>query len=136
MSKLAQIAYTRAIARSDDIAASGVTVHAMCPGWVATGKEAVLFVCVCVCVCVYVCGTACGVGLVIVVVPRQIANTPLPSFPCPAWSRLLGACLADMGGSSAPKTPAQGADTAIWLATSADRPANGEFYGERSVIEW
>ena len=32
---------------------------------------------------------------------------------CPGWVK------TDMGGSSAPRSPEQGADTAIWLATEA-----------------
>ncbi|MBW4694170.1 MAG: SDR family NAD(P)-dependent oxidoreductase [Lyngbya sp. HA4199-MV5] len=39
---------------------------------------------------------------------------------CPGWVR------TDMGGASAPRTPEQGADTAIWLATDAS-PTAGFF---------
>lgn len=42
----------------------------------------------------------------------------------------------DMGGSHAPRTPGQGADTAVWLATLPDDgPTNGFFY-ERQSIAW
>ncbi|HIK05284.1 MAG TPA: SDR family NAD(P)-dependent oxidoreductase [Trichormus sp. M33_DOE_039] len=47
---------------------------------------------------------------------------------CPGWVR------TDMGGSSAPKSPEQGADTAIWLATDAPRNITGKFLRDRKVI--
>ena len=40
---------------------------------------------------------------------------------CPGWVR------TDMGGESAPRSPEQGADTAIWLATEASRNETGKF---------
>ena len=45
---------------------------------------------------------------------------------CPGWVK------TDMGGSSAPRTPEQGADTAIWLATEADRSESGKFFRNRT----
>jgi NAD(P)-dependent dehydrogenase (short-subunit alcohol dehydrogenase family) len=47
---------------------------------------------------------------------------------CPGWVR------TDMGGSSAPRSPEQGADTAIWLATAADRRETGKFWRDRQVV--
>jgi NAD(P)-dependent dehydrogenase (short-subunit alcohol dehydrogenase family) len=41
-----------------------------------------------------------------------------------------------MGGSDAPKTPEEGADTAIWLATLADDVPNGKFFKDRKEIAW
>ncbi|MCC5656238.1 SDR family NAD(P)-dependent oxidoreductase [Nostoc sp. XA010] len=49
---------------------------------------------------------------------------------CPGWVR------TDMGGSSAPREPEQGADTAIWLATNAPRNINGKFLRDRTVISF
>ncbi|MCF2151936.1 hypothetical protein IQ276_037135 [Desmonostoc muscorum LEGE 12446] len=49
---------------------------------------------------------------------------------CPGWVK------TDMGGSSAPRTPAEGADTAIWLATDAPRNINGKFLRDRKVISF
>jgi NAD(P)-dependent dehydrogenase (short-subunit alcohol dehydrogenase family) len=45
---------------------------------------------------------------------------------CPGWVK------TDMGGPSAPRTPAEGADTAIWLATAADISQSGEFFRDRT----
>jgi NAD(P)-dependent dehydrogenase (short-subunit alcohol dehydrogenase family) len=48
---------------------------------------------------------------------------------CPGWVR------TDMGGSSAPKSVEEGADTAIWLATDPD-VGSGGFYRNREPIPW
>jgi NAD(P)-dependent dehydrogenase (short-subunit alcohol dehydrogenase family) len=47
---------------------------------------------------------------------------------CPGWVR------TDMGGGSAPRSPEQGADTAIWLATEADRRETGKFWRDRVAV--
>ncbi|MDV3348893.1 SDR family NAD(P)-dependent oxidoreductase [Leptothoe sp. LEGE 181152] len=49
---------------------------------------------------------------------------------CPGWVR------TDMGGSSAPRSPEQGADTAIWLATEASEKDSGKFWRDRNIIEF
>lgn len=41
-----------------------------------------------------------------------------------------------MGGKNAPKTPEEGADTAIWLATMESDVPNGKFFKERKEIAW
>ncbi|MBT8494516.1 MAG: SDR family NAD(P)-dependent oxidoreductase [Deltaproteobacteria bacterium] len=48
---------------------------------------------------------------------------------CPGWVR------TDMGGSSAPRSPEEGADTALWLCTREQRSGGG-FYRDRSSISW
>lgn len=45
---------------------------------------------------------------------------------CPGWVK------TDVGGSDAPRTPEQGADTAIWLATEAAIEESGEFFRDRT----
>ena len=49
---------------------------------------------------------------------------------CPGWVQ------TDMGGASAPRTPEQGADTAIWLATEASRNETGKFWRDRTKISY
>lgn len=49
---------------------------------------------------------------------------------CPGWVQ------TDMGGTSAPRTPEQGADTAIWLATEASRDETGGFWRDRTEISY
>ncbi|HAA13785.1 MAG TPA: short-chain dehydrogenase [Cytophagales bacterium] len=48
---------------------------------------------------------------------------------CPGW------VATEMGGTNAPRTVEQGADTAVWLATEAERDT-GRFFRDRSVIPW
>jgi NAD(P)-dependent dehydrogenase (short-subunit alcohol dehydrogenase family) len=47
----------------------------------------------------------------------------------PGWVR------TDMGGRKAPRTPEEGADTAVWLATAPKIPS-GKFFQDRREIEW
>lgn len=49
---------------------------------------------------------------------------------CPGWVR------TDIGGRSAPVTPAEGADTAVWLATLPDDGPTGGFFRDRKPIPW
>jgi NAD(P)-dependent dehydrogenase (short-subunit alcohol dehydrogenase family) len=49
---------------------------------------------------------------------------------CPGWVR------TDMGGASATRSPEQGANTAIWLATEAPRNETGKFWRDRQVISF
>jgi NAD(P)-dependent dehydrogenase (short-subunit alcohol dehydrogenase family) len=47
-----------------------------------------------------------------------------------------GWCRTDMGGEGAPNSAAQGADTAVWLATlPADGPTGG-FFNNRQPVPW
>lgn len=48
----------------------------------------------------------------------------------PGWVR------TDMGGQSAPRSLAQGADTIIWLATLPDDGPTGGFFEDRKPIAW
>ncbi|HEY7267775.1 MAG TPA: SDR family oxidoreductase [Solirubrobacterales bacterium] len=49
---------------------------------------------------------------------------------CPGWVR------TDMGGSGAPKSVEEGADTAVWLATLPDDGPTGGFFRNRKPIPW
>ena len=48
----------------------------------------------------------------------------------PGWVR------SDMGGSGAPRSVEQGADTAVWLATLPDDGPTGGFFKDRKPIPW
>ena len=41
-----------------------------------------------------------------------------------------------MGGESAPRTPEEGADTALWLATLPENGPSGGFFRDREQIPW
>ncbi|KAB8321120.1 SDR family oxidoreductase [Tolypothrix campylonemoides VB511288] len=49
---------------------------------------------------------------------------------CPGWVK------TDMGGLNAPRTPEQGVDTIVWLATLPDGSATGGFFRDRQPIDW
>jgi NAD(P)-dependent dehydrogenase (short-subunit alcohol dehydrogenase family) len=48
----------------------------------------------------------------------------------PGWVR------TDMGGPSAPRSPQQGADTIVWLATLPDEGPTGGFFRDRRAVDW
>jgi NAD(P)-dependent dehydrogenase (short-subunit alcohol dehydrogenase family) len=49
---------------------------------------------------------------------------------CPGWVR------TDMGGSGAPRSPEEAADTLVWLATLSEDGPNGGFFRDRKPIPW
>jgi NAD(P)-dependent dehydrogenase (short-subunit alcohol dehydrogenase family) len=54
----------------------------------------------------------------------------LANSMCPGWVR------TGMGGDSAPRTPEQAADTAVWLATLPDDGPTGGFFRDHQAIAW
>jgi NAD(P)-dependent dehydrogenase (short-subunit alcohol dehydrogenase family) len=49
---------------------------------------------------------------------------------CPGWVK------TDMGGRNANLTVEQGADTAVWIATTEENIPSGKFWRNRKVIPW
>lgn len=49
---------------------------------------------------------------------------------CPGWVR------TDMGGSNASRSPEQGADTIVWLATLPKDGPTGGFFRDRKSVAW
>lgn len=49
---------------------------------------------------------------------------------CPGWVH------TQMGGAEAPRTPEQGAETALWLATLDEDGPTGGFFRDKQLIEW
>lgn len=61
---------------------------------------------------------------------KDLANTSVSVYAmCPGW------VATEMGGRVAPRSPEQGADTAIWLATSKEAKS-GYFYRGRKLVKW
>ena len=54
----------------------------------------------------------------------------LVNAACPGWVR------TDMGGPNAPRTPEQGADTIVWLATLPDDGPSGGYFQDRKPLPW
>jgi NAD(P)-dependent dehydrogenase (short-subunit alcohol dehydrogenase family) len=49
---------------------------------------------------------------------------------CPGWVR------TDMGGSGAPRSPEDAADTLVWLASLSENGPNGGFFRDQKPIPW
>lgn len=67
------------------------------------------------------------------ILARELAADPrgiLVNATCPGWVR------TNMGGSSAPRSPAQGAETPVWLAQLPDGGPHGGFFRDKQPIEW
>jgi hypothetical protein len=41
-----------------------------------------------------------------------------------------------MGGQSAPRSPAEGAETAVWLCLLPSSGSTGQFFRDRQPIPW
>jgi NAD(P)-dependent dehydrogenase (short-subunit alcohol dehydrogenase family) len=67
-------------------------------------------------------------GVTIMLAQALKAKNIAVNAMCPGWVR------TDMGGSSAPRSPEQGADTAIWLATAAPHSETGKFWRDRVAV--
>jgi NAD(P)-dependent dehydrogenase (short-subunit alcohol dehydrogenase family) len=61
---------------------------------------------------------------------EERGNGILVNSMCPGWVR------TDMGGPNAPRSPDEGADTVVWLATLPDDGPTGGFFRDRSPIPW
>ena len=61
---------------------------------------------------------------------EERSNGILVNSVCPGWVR------TDMGGPNAPRSPDEGADTVVWLATLPDDGPTGGFFRDRKPIPW
>lgn len=69
-------------------------------------------------------------GVTIMLAEALIGEGIAVNSMCPGWVR------TDMGGSAAPRSVEEGADTAVWLAADADQNLTGKFFRDRKEIPW
>ncbi len=61
---------------------------------------------------------------------RELPSSVKINAMCPGWVRTR------MGGDGASRTPEEGADTALWLATLPDDGPSGGFFRDRKALAW
>ena len=69
-------------------------------------------------------------GLTLMLADEVRGSNVLVNAVCPGWVR------TEMGGSAAPRSIEQGADSIIWLATLPDGGPSSGFYRDRGLIPW
>lgn len=74
--------------------------------------------------------TKTALNVLTVRLARELPSVVKVNSMCPGWVRTR------MGGSSAARTPDQGADAAAWLATLSDDGPTGGFFRDRKPIGW
>lgn len=62
--------------------------------------------------------------------PRDLPQGVKINAVCPGWVRTR------MGGDDAPRSPEEGADTAIWLADLPEDGPTGRFFRDRLSVRW
>jgi len=72
-----------------------------------------------------------AINAVTVILARELEGTNIKvNSVCPGWVR------TEMGGNNAPRSPEQGAETIVWLATLPDDGPSGGFFRDRKRIDW
>ena len=71
-----------------------------------------------------------GLNALTKALPRDLPPGIKVNAMCPGW------VATRMGGPGAPRTPQEGADTAIWLAGLPDDGPTGGFFRDRTPIDW
>ncbi len=61
---------------------------------------------------------------------KELPSAVKVNAMCPGWVRTR------MGGHGATRTPDEGADTAVWIATLPEDGPTGGFFQDRKPIEW
>ena len=69
-------------------------------------------------------------GITVMLAAELRGSNILVNSVCPGWVR------TDLGGSQAPLSPQQGADTPVWLATLPNGGPTGGFFRDRQPVPW
>ena len=69
-------------------------------------------------------------GITVMLAAELRGSNILVNSACPGWVR------TELGGSQAPLSPEQGADTPVWLATLPKGGPTGGFFRERQPVSW
>ena len=69
-------------------------------------------------------------GITVMLAAELRGSNILANSACP------GSVSTDLGGSRAPLSPEQGADTPVWLATLPNGGPTGGFFRDRQPIPW
>lgn len=108
ISKTALNALTRILA--SELSNTNILVNSMCPGWVRTET---------------------AVNAFAKILGNKSSNTDISGKSTyPDWIKTY------MSGANALRTPEQGVDTIVWLATLADGGSTGGFFRDRQPIDW
>src|SRR3954451_19077725 len=70
-----------------------------------------------------------GINVLTRIASNELSGV-LVNSACPGWVQ------TDMGGSQAPRSVQEGADTPVWLATLPDDGPTGGFFRDRKPIAW
>ena len=74
--------------------------------------------------------TKAALNAITVRLSKELPSTIKVNAMCPGWVRTR------MGGDSATRSPDEGADTAVWLATLPEDGPTGGFFRDRKPIKW
>ena len=66
----------------------------------------------------------------------RIASGGLKGYDIKVNSMCPGRVRTDMGGPKAPRSPAKGAETIVWLATLPASGPTGGFFRDRKLLPW
>lgn len=73
--------------------------------------------------------------------PLRLAQVLMPTMIARGYGRVVNAVdpgwvRSDMGGPSAPRSLAKGAETIVWCATLPNGGPSGRFFHDRKEIDW
>ena len=74
--------------------------------------------------------TKAALNALTVTLARELPPNVKVNSICPGWVRTR------MGGSEATRSPEEGAETALWLATLPEDGPSGGFYRDNNLINW